>query len=165
MMGSKRPAEITGDVLPMEKRPKVSRDKTPAIQKPVLPEATEQRCARDIAKQLIPYVQAQLPSVLVNIKISPWVPIPDLAAQDPLPIPFVAAQCGVGASSSYKEAWVPAHCYVSCRDSGLYEVGGNLCWVDAEVGGQTTVHCIFPSWQSVVTTAETCFNPVQPDAT
>ena len=131
----------------------------------MLPEATEQCCARDIARKLIPYVQAQLPSMLANIKFSPWVPIPDLAAQHPLPIPFVAGQRGVGASSSYKEPWVPAHCYVSCRDSGLYEAGGNLCWVDAEVGGQTTVPCIFPSWQSVVTTAETCFNPAQPDAT
>jgi len=83
--------------------------------------------ARNVMKQVIPWVVHNLPETLQRISPDKVYVKGHLAQVAPLKIKSESSL------SSYKQPWIPENCHDSCQASGLYEVAGNLFWVDPEL--------------------------------
>ena len=93
--------------------------------------------ARNFMRQICPWVLQELPKFMHD---HCQTGTDALFVRPPLQI------CS-GAVSSFKEPWVPAHCDESLKQTGLYEAGGNLTWIDPQVADQEASDD--PSWEWV----------------
>ena len=132
--GKAPPPAAPEAVAPATKRPRVGGDRAsaPAL-KPTLPSEGTDQPAREVMKTVVPWVHAELPSVLREMGLLKQ--DEDLFATKPLDI----AKSSAGDISSYKEAWKPANCVLSCKQSGFYEAGGSGLWIDPEVTHEGTL--------------------------
>ena len=96
-------------------------------------------------KALVPWLRQELPTHLKRLGLSSG---QDVAAVSPLPI---QASDDSSALSSYKEVWTPANCKVAIANTGMYEAGGSLMWLDPGFVGEfvSLLHAE-PSWSAVV---------------
>jgi hypothetical protein len=127
--------------------------------KPKLPtdgDVTE-LAAREVMKSLVPWVVQMLERFLKEKGYSK--DGEQLATLVPLAI---AAGAGGDVGVSYKETWSPANCRMSMTTSGMYEAGGSLFWMNAEVVGAFSVPCAEPSWNIVNEISKSQFVPVTP---
>ena len=151
------PAALSADlaeVAPAAKRPRVGGDcaSAPAL-KPTLPAEGTDQPAREVMQTVVPWVHAELPSVLRDMGLLKQ--DEDLFATKPLDI----ATSSAGDVSSYKEAWKPANCVLSCNQSGFYEAGGSGLWIDPEVTHEGTLPFADCGWDALVQAGTTQFVP------
>ena len=144
------------EVAPAAKRPRVGDDiaSAPAL-KPTLPSEGTGQPAREVMKTVVPWVHAELPSVLRDMGLLKQ--DEDLFATKPLDI----AKSSAGDISSYKEAWKPANCVTSCKQAGFYEAGGSGLWIDPEVAHEGTLPFADCGWDALVEVGTTQFVPVE----
>ncbi len=153
---AKRPnEEPEPGVVPLSKRPLVAAEVAPVCKKPTLPSPDgSDMGSKHTMKFVVPWVMQELPSLL-GAKGQ------DLKKAQPLVLPHrQPAQGKDSAACSYKEPWVPEHCWSSCQVSGLYEAGGNLMWIDPEVSGDSCMPCGDPPYHLVHEIAKTQFVPI-----
>jgi len=129
------------------------------FKKPKLPPSTGKdadKVGRDIMTQVVPWVNQELECFLCGEnKLEPEQRLVNLA---PLNI-REGSQKSFG--KSYKEHWVPENCKTSMEQSGLYEAGGVLFWLDPEVSSlQLSIPSIDVPWSSICDIAETQFDQV-----
>lgn len=118
--------------------------------------STAGKNARDNMKFICPYVLQELPKAMnLHFKIG--------CASMPATPPLAIMSDG-GLVKSFKEPWQPKHCVDAIKSTGLYEAGGNLCWVDPEVTQDPATlpnAAEDPSWEWVWEFSEVGFQPVE----
>ena len=118
--------------------------------------STAGKNARDNMKLICPYVLQQLPKAMrQHFKVG----VDTMSAA--LPLSIVAEG---GPLKSFKEAWQPKHCVDAIKSTGLYEAGGNLCWVDPEISEDPATlpnAAEGPSWEWVWEFSQVGFQPVE----
>ena len=100
--------------------------------------------ARRFMRQIIPWVLQEMPKKMATAHGMDGGPMSSKA-------PLAIGEAGTVAG--YKEAWNVDHCAESLQKSGLYEAGGNACWVNPQVGDDEDAHD--PSWEWVYNYAQT----------
>lgn len=124
------------------KRPRLS-------QKPVLPDQ-ESGClgAKSVMKKIIPWVIERMHEELAD-SVPEIGKLKDVTAAAPLKIADTKV-------TSFKETWNPANCHLSCSQSGIYEAGGSLFWMDPELN-DFHLPAEEPSWSWVFEAASSHF--------
>ena len=128
----------------------------PTHKKPRLPSASgadKDSPAHPILKHIIPYVNQELEIYLRTEKTLKE--NEHLVNLLPLTIESVE-KAGV----SYKHHWLPTSCKKSMEQSGLYEAGGVLFWIDPETTGSFLIPAVQPTWSSVCSVADNQFDTV-----
>ena len=128
----------------------------PTHKKPRLPSASgadKDSPAHPILKHIIPYVNQELEIYLRTEKTLKE--NEHLVNLLPLTIESVE-KAGV----SYKHHWLPTSCKKSMEQSGMYEAGGVLFWIDPETTGSFLIPAVQPTWSSVCSVADNQFNAV-----
>ena len=75
-------------------------------------------------KSICPWVNAELPRLLHKHKVI--ASEKNMKDHEPAHIQGDTAMLVY----SFKEVWKPENCHDSIKNTGLYEAGGNLCWID-----------------------------------
>ena len=118
--------------------------------------STAGKNARDNMKLICPYVLQELPNAMrQHFKVN----ADSMSATPPLNI--VAEG---GPVKSFKEPWQPKHCIDAIKSTGLYEAGGNLCWVDPEITEDPATlpsAAEDPSWEWVWEFSQVGFQPME----
>ena len=109
--------------------------------------------SRAVMKSIVPWVvdtlNARLPGM---VKLEG-----DVRGAQPLLITGSSAQ----ALQSFKEAWQPKNALTSCQNTGMYEAGGNLLWIDPEVAVENTeIPSEDPAWHAVCRMAQSMSEPM-----
>jgi len=100
----------------------------PRLAEPQLPKEKDipRAGCRDFMKYCVPWVNQRMPIILSNQgTIDSDKPMPELA---PLVIQDKSSEL-----RTYKESWNATNCLISLKQTGFYEAGGNLTWIDPEV--------------------------------
>ena len=69
-----------------------------------------------------------------------------------------------GGGHGHKEIWNPANCEVALSTTGMYEAGGNMCWLDpclsdsTQSEGAVTLPLEEPGWETVTSLATQFFS-------
>ena len=137
--------------IPASKRPRIGDIQDCPSTKPILPPCPDplsddrvvDHPARDIMRSVVPWVLAQLPVALHESGLLSE--SENLLSAEPLDI----KKADDGDLSSYKEAWRPANCHVSCQRTGYYEAGGSGLWIDPEVAADGELPFVDPGWHLV----------------
>lgn len=118
--------------------------------------STAGKNARDNMKFICPYVLQQLPKAM---RLHFTIGCESMVATPPLEIIG-----GGGPVKSFKEPWQPKHCVDAMKSTGLYEAGGNLCWVDPEISEDAATlpsAAEDPSWEWVWEFSQVGFQPLE----
>ena len=95
-------------------------------------------------KMLVPWLRQELPAHLKRLGLTSGEKV---EAVSPLEI---QASNDSSALSSYKEVWTPANCKVAIANTGMYEAGGSLMWLDPGfVGEYVSLLHAEPAWSVV----------------
>ena len=96
-------------------------------------------------KLLVPWLRQELPGHLKKLGHTSKEKVEAMS-----PLPIQGATEG-SALSSYKEVWTPANCAVAIENTGMYEAGGSLMWLDPGfVGENVSLLHAEPAWSVVV---------------
>ena len=96
-------------------------------------------------KLLVPWLRQELPGHLKKLGHTSKEKVEAMS-----PLPIQGATEG-SALSSYKEIWTPANCAVAIENTGMYEAGGSLMWLDPGfVGENVSLLHAEPAWSVVV---------------
>ena len=119
----------------------------------------------DVMRMTVAYVEWQLPKMLSSYGLPEH---KTLEEHEPLAIHKEGASGGAPtggkdgvAAQGHKERWDSVNCRVALRDTGLYEAGGNVTWLDTMLGvagapGDTLVRSE-PEWSVILSYAQTFF--------
>ena len=108
-------------------------------------EGAQQVSTYKTMKMLVPWLRQELPAHLKRLGLTSG---QNVEAVSPLAIQ--RSNDNSSALSSYKEVWTPAHCAVAIANTGMYEAGGSLMWLDPGfVGEYVALLHAEPAWSVV----------------
>jgi len=111
--------------------PKKPRSDAPDIALPEMPDLPDNRVhvsTYTLMRQVVPFVLHAFPAALDGMGIKHE---KEMVACPPLPI--TASEDGA-VLRNFKEVWNPANCKISIETTDMYEAGGNMLWVDMNLG-------------------------------